>query len=71
MPYDHHSSIFFSIIYFFLFSSDILQEEITKKTGYIVMREDGTFDVDANTSIDQLSEELNVKIPEVCSIVFW
>lgn len=29
------------------------------------MREDGTFDVDANTSIDQLSDDLNVKIPEV------
>jgi hypothetical protein len=29
------------------------------------MREDGTFDVDANTSIDQLSEELGIKIPEV------
>jgi Transporter associated domain len=29
------------------------------------MREDGTFDVDANTSIDQLSDELNVKLPEV------
>jgi hypothetical protein len=29
------------------------------------MLEDGTFDVDANTSIDDLSEELSVKIPEV------
>jgi Transporter associated domain len=29
------------------------------------MREDGSFDVDANTSIDQLSDELNVKLPEV------
>ncbi|KAK8969580.1 putative DUF21 domain-containing protein [Platanthera guangdongensis] len=41
-----------------------IAEEIQKKTGYIIMQEDGTFDVDANTSIDQLSEELNVKIPE-------
>ena len=47
-----------------------MQEEIQKKTGYIVMQEDGTFDVDANTSIDQLSEELDVKIPEVCNILF-
>ncbi|XP_074578338.1 DUF21 domain-containing protein At1g55930, chloroplastic-like [Curcuma longa] len=28
------------------------------------MKEDGIFDVDANTSIDQLSEELNIKMPE-------
>jgi len=41
------------------------QEEIQKKTGYIVRQEDGTFHVDANTSIDQLSEELGIKIPEV------
>lgn len=41
------------------------QEEIQKKTGYIVMRAEGIFDVDANTSIDQLSEDLNVKMPEV------
>lgn len=42
-----------------------MQEEIQRKTGYIVMRDDGAFDVDANTCIDQFSEELNVKIPEV------
>ena len=30
------------------------------------MRAEGVFDVDANTSIDQLSEDLNVKMPEVC-----
>lgn len=29
------------------------------------MRADGIYDVDANTSIDQLSEELNIKMPEV------
>jgi hypothetical protein len=46
-----------------------LQEEIQKKTGYIVMLDDGTFDVDANTSIDHLSEELGVKIPEVLFLV--
>ncbi|KAJ4837230.1 DUF21 domain-containing protein, chloroplastic [Turnera subulata] len=39
-------------------------EEIQKKTGYIVMRADGVYDVDANTSIDQLSEDLNIKMPE-------
>lgn len=43
----------------------IQQEEIQKKTGYIVMRAEGIFDVDANTSIDQLSEDLNIKMPEV------
>lgn len=29
------------------------------------MRAEGIYDVDANTSIDQLSEELNIKMPEV------
>ncbi|KAJ6851614.1 putative DUF21 domain-containing protein, chloroplastic [Iris pallida] len=47
-----------------IFDENDSKEEIEKKTGNIVMHEDGTFDVDANTSIDQLSEELNVKIPE-------
>lgn len=50
------------------------QEEIQKKTGYIVMRAEGIFDVDANTSIDQLSEDLNVKMPEVfilASVKSW
>ncbi|GER47263.1 magnesium and cobalt efflux protein corC, partial [Striga asiatica] len=35
-----------------------------KKTGYVVMRAEGIFDVDANTSIDQLSEDINIKMPE-------
>ncbi|KAK8651751.1 hypothetical protein V6N13_141337 [Hibiscus sabdariffa] len=39
-------------------------EEIQKKTGFIVMRADGIFDVDANTSIDRLSEDLHIKFPE-------
>ncbi|KAJ0733876.1 putative CBS domain, CNNM, transmembrane domain, Transporter-associated domain-containing protein [Helianthus annuus] len=39
-------------------------KEIDKKTGYIVMRAEGIYDVDANTSIDQLSEDLNIKMPE-------
>uniref|UniRef100_A0A0D9VW05 CNNM transmembrane domain-containing protein n=2 Tax=Leersia perrieri TaxID=77586 RepID=A0A0D9VW05_9ORYZ len=47
-----------------IFDENDSKEEIQKKTGYIVMRDDGTFDVDANTSIDHLSEELGVKIPE-------
>ncbi|XP_020263771.1 DUF21 domain-containing protein At1g55930, chloroplastic-like [Asparagus officinalis] len=47
-----------------IFDENDSKEEIQKKTGYIIMQEDGTFDVDANTSIDQLSEELDVKIPE-------
>ena len=29
------------------------------------MRAEGVFDVDADTSIDQLSEDLNVRMPEV------
>ncbi|XP_047090889.1 DUF21 domain-containing protein At1g55930, chloroplastic-like [Lolium rigidum] len=47
-----------------IFDENDSKEEIQKKTGNIVMLEDGTFDVDANTSIDDLSEELSVKIPE-------
>ncbi|XP_012461475.2 putative DUF21 domain-containing protein At3g13070, chloroplastic [Gossypium raimondii] len=47
-----------------IFDENDSNEEIQKKTGYIVMRADGIFDVDANTSIDQLSEDLNIKMPE-------
>ncbi|XP_019175592.1 PREDICTED: DUF21 domain-containing protein At1g55930, chloroplastic-like [Ipomoea nil] len=39
-------------------------EEMQKKTGYIVLRAEGIFDVDANTSIDQLSDELEIKMLE-------
>lgn len=35
------------------------------------MRAEGIFDVDANTSIDQLSEDLNIKMPEVCQITMY
>ncbi|MCL7045687.1 hypothetical protein MKW94_024093, partial [Papaver nudicaule] len=47
-----------------IFDENDSKEEIQKKTGYIVMRAEGIFDVDANTSIDQLSEDLNVKMAE-------
>ncbi|XP_058070652.1 putative DUF21 domain-containing protein At3g13070, chloroplastic isoform X3 [Magnolia sinica] len=47
-----------------IFDENDSKEEIQKKTGYVVMRADGIFDVDANTSIDQLSEDLNIKMPE-------
>ncbi|XXG48764.1 hypothetical protein AAC387_Pa02g3123 [Persea americana] len=47
-----------------IFDENDSKEEIQKKTGYIVMRADGTYDVDANTSIDQLSEDLNIEMPE-------
>ncbi|CAN6694835.1 unnamed protein product [Malus baccata var. baccata] len=47
-----------------IFDENDSKEEIQKKTGYIVMRAEGIYDVDANTSIDQLSEDLNVKMPE-------
>ena len=46
-------------------TSDDLQEEIQKKTGYVVMRAEGVYDVDANTSIDQLSDDLDITLPEV------
>ncbi|GAB2213380.1 hypothetical protein Droror1_Dr00021416 [Drosera rotundifolia] len=47
-----------------IFDENDSKEEIQKKTGYIVMRAEGVYDVDANTSIDQLSEELNIKMPD-------
>lgn len=51
------------LLLFFILKN--MKEEIQKKTGYIVMRADGVYDVDANTAIDQLSEDLNIKMPEV------
>ncbi|KAG4166475.1 hypothetical protein ERO13_A13G134601v2 [Gossypium hirsutum] len=47
-----------------IFDENDSKEEIQKKTGYIVMRAEGIFDVDANTSIYQLSEDLNIKLPK-------
>ncbi|PSR85293.1 DUF21 domain-containing protein [Actinidia chinensis var. chinensis] len=47
-----------------IFDENDSKEEIQKKTGYVVMRAKGIYDVDANTSIDQLSEDLNIKMPE-------
>lgn len=47
-----------------IFDENDSKEEIDRKTGNIVKREDGTFDVDANTSIDQLSEDLDIILPE-------
>ncbi|KAL6570857.1 putative DUF21 domain-containing protein, chloroplastic [Orobanche gracilis] len=48
-----------------IFDENDSKEEIQKKTGYVVMRSEGVYDVDANTSIDQLSEDLNIKMHEV------
>ncbi|GFP80475.1 putative duf21 domain-containing protein at3g13070 chloroplastic [Phtheirospermum japonicum] len=47
-----------------IFDENDSKEEIQKKTGYVVMRAEGIYDVDANTSIDQLSEDLNIKMVE-------
>ncbi|KAM7251998.1 hypothetical protein ACFE04_023881 [Oxalis oulophora] len=47
-----------------IFDESDSKEEIQKKTGNIVMLADGVYHVDANTSIDQLSEDLNIKMPE-------
>uniref|UniRef100_A0A7N0RE38 CBS domain-containing protein n=1 Tax=Kalanchoe fedtschenkoi TaxID=63787 RepID=A0A7N0RE38_KALFE len=47
-----------------IFDENDSKEEIQKKTGYIVMQAEGIYDVDANTSVDQLSEDLNIKMPE-------
>ncbi|KAJ0044832.1 hypothetical protein Pint_03934 [Pistacia integerrima] len=46
-------------------------EEVQKKTGYIVMQAEGIYDVDANTCIDQLSEDLNIKMPEHANYLPW
>ncbi|XP_073150420.1 putative DUF21 domain-containing protein At3g13070, chloroplastic isoform X2 [Henckelia pumila] len=47
-----------------IFDENDSKEEIRKKTGYVVMRAEGVYDVDANTTIDQLSEDLDIKMPE-------
>ncbi|XP_073026464.1 putative DUF21 domain-containing protein At3g13070, chloroplastic [Primulina eburnea] len=47
-----------------IFDENDSKEEIQKKTGNIVMRADGVYDVDANTTIGQLSEDLYIKMPE-------
>ncbi|GKV38388.1 hypothetical protein SLEP1_g46303 [Rubroshorea leprosula] len=41
------------------------KEVIQKKTGYIVMRAEGVYDVHAHASIYLPSEDLNIKMPEV------
>ncbi|KAK1424002.1 hypothetical protein QVD17_19313 [Tagetes erecta] len=47
-----------------IFDENDSKEEIERKTGNIVKRAEGVFDVDANTSIYQLSEELDIMLPE-------
>ncbi|XP_059661211.1 putative DUF21 domain-containing protein At3g13070, chloroplastic [Cornus florida] len=47
-----------------IFDENDSKEEIEKKTGYVVMRAEGIYDVDANTAIDQLSEDLDIILPE-------
>ncbi|KAL2629259.1 hypothetical protein R1flu_013945 [Riccia fluitans] len=47
-----------------IFDENDSKEEIRKKTGYVVQRADGVFDVDANTHIEDLSEALEIKMPE-------
>ncbi|XP_002966928.2 DUF21 domain-containing protein At1g55930, chloroplastic [Selaginella moellendorffii] len=47
-----------------IFDENDSKEEIRRKTGYVVQRAEGVFDVDANTSIEDLSEALQVKFPE-------
>nr|GEV38564.1 putative DUF21 domain-containing protein At3g13070, chloroplastic [Tanacetum cinerariifolium] len=47
-----------------IFDENDSKEEIERKTGNIVKRADGVFDVDANTSIYQLSEDLEIILPE-------
>ncbi|XP_074285103.1 DUF21 domain-containing protein At1g55930, chloroplastic-like isoform X1 [Silene latifolia] len=47
-----------------IFDENDSKEEIQKKTGYIINRGDGIFDVDASTSIYQLCEDLDITLPE-------
>ncbi|TKY46993.1 DUF21 domain-containing protein [Spatholobus suberectus] len=48
-----------------IFDENDSKEEIQKKTGHIVKQEDeGVYDVDAKTSVDQLSEYFNIKMPK-------
>lgn len=47
-----------------IFDENDSKEEIRRKTGYIVQRADGVFDIDANTSIEDLTEALEVEVPE-------
>jgi CBS domain containing-hemolysin-like protein len=44
------------------------KEEIRKRAGYIIKRDNDTYDIDANTSIDHLEEELHLEIPEVSGL---
>nr|KYP38850.1 UPF0053 protein Mb2387c family [Cajanus cajan] len=53
-----------------IFDENDSKEEIQKKTGHIVKQADGVFDVDAKTSIDHLSEYLNIKMPQVHYFTF-
>ncbi|XP_024386598.1 DUF21 domain-containing protein At1g55930, chloroplastic [Physcomitrium patens] len=47
-----------------IFDENDSKEEIRKKTGYVVQRADGVFDVDANTSVEDLTEALEIKLPQ-------
>ncbi|GBG76546.1 hypothetical protein CBR_g22294 [Chara braunii] len=40
------------------------KEEIRKRAGYVVQIGDGVYDVDANTSVEDLEEEMGVEVPE-------
>ncbi|KAH9329704.1 hypothetical protein KI387_001812, partial [Taxus chinensis] len=47
-----------------IFDESDSKEEIQSKAGYVVRRADGVYDVDANTSIEELEEALEVKVSE-------
>ncbi|GLJ15559.1 hypothetical protein SUGI_0255580 [Cryptomeria japonica] len=47
-----------------IFEESDSKEEIQNKTDYIVQRAEGVYDVDANTSIEDLEEALGVKVAE-------
>ncbi|CAI5469838.1 unnamed protein product [Closterium sp. Yama58-4] len=48
-----------------IFDENDSKEEIRRKTGYIIQRAEGVYDVDANTTVDDLADILQVVLPPV------
>ncbi|CAI5507886.1 unnamed protein product [Closterium sp. Naga37s-1] len=46
-----------------IFDENDSKEEIRRKTGYIIQRAEGVYDVDANTTVDDLADILQVVLP--------
>ncbi|GJP66735.1 hypothetical protein CLOP_g23644, partial [Closterium sp. NIES-67] len=46
-----------------IFDENDSKEEIRRKTGYIIQRAEGVYDVDANTTVDDLADILQIVLP--------